>query len=261
MLAPPAPHSPNAEDIRTAYEIVAVLGVLLILGVNGILIAAAMRFRTSRGRRAAAPRHRRRPQVWAGLAGGAVATFAFVVGVIFTERTRDVEPSGPDGLQAASVRTAQLDLKLPPEAELLRIQATGQQWIWRFTYPGEDFESFSYHELVAPVDTPVVLEVGSTDVMHSFWVPELGGQVQAVPGRRNFAWFKADKEGVYEGQSGVFSGAAYAVMRVRVRVLSVTEYEAWLDAQQRAIRRGQAAVQSALGGDDAEPGTEPEAQK
>jgi cytochrome c oxidase subunit 2 len=256
-LSPATPHSPNAEDGRDVYWIAVVLGVLLIGAVNAALIGAVVRFRASRGRQPVPLRRRRRPQLWAGLVGGGIAAFAFIVGVVFTERSRDVEPAGADGLQAAAARTAQLDLRVPEEATPLRINATAQQWLWRFTYPGEDFENFSYYELVVPVDTPVLLQVGSTDVVHSFWVPELVGQVDAVPGQRNFAWFKADREGTYDGQSAVFSGAAYATMRVRVRVVSVIEYEAWLDAQRRGIQEGQAAVQSALSRTGAPPGTQP----
>jgi heme/copper-type cytochrome/quinol oxidase subunit 2 len=232
--------------------------VALILAVNAALLAAVARFRDSRGRSPAPVRHRRRDQLRAGLVGGAVALFAFVVGVVTTEDTRKVEASGPDGLQAASARTAQLGLELPAKPKPLLIKATGQQWLWRFTYPGEDFENFSYYELVVPVDTPVVLQVGSTDVVHSFWVPELTGQVEAVPGRRNYAWFKADREGIYDGQSSVFSGASYPTMRIRVRVVSVTQYQAFLDSLQSGIQQGQAAVQKQLSGQGAPPGTEPE---
>jgi cytochrome c oxidase subunit 2 len=256
-LSPATPHSPNTEDMRDAYWVAIVLAGILIIAVNAALVGAAVRFRSSRGRRPAALRRRRRPQVWAGLVGGIIATFAFVLGVVFTERTREVEPSGPDGLQAAAGRTAQRDLKLPEKPEPLRIEAVGQQWLWRFTYPGTEFENFSYYELVVPVDTPVVLQVGSTDVVHSFWVPELTGQVEAVPGQRNYTWFKADREGVYDGQSSVFSGPAYAAMRVLVRVVSVTEYQAWLDAQQSQIREAQSAVQSVLSGGGEPPGTQP----
>jgi cytochrome c oxidase subunit II len=255
-LSPATPHSPNTEDMRDAYWTAAVLAVLLIVLVNAAVVGAAIRFRSSRGRQPVPLRRRRRPQLWAGLVGAAVATFAFLVGVVFTERSRDLEPAGSEGLQAAAARTAQLGLNVPADAKPLRIKAVAQQWLWRFTYPGEEFQNFSYHELVVPVDTPVLLQIGSTDVVHSFWVPELVGQVDAVPGQRNYTWFKADREGTYDGQSAVFSGAAYAAMRVRVRVVSVTEYQAWLDAQQRGIQEGQAAVQSILSGGEP-PGTQP----
>ena len=78
--------------------------------------------------------------------------------------------------------------------------------------------TFSYGELVVPVDTAVILNITSTDVLHSWWVPALGGQVQASPGDVVQTWFKADEVGRYAGRSTVFSGTGYPVMRAWVRV-------------------------------------------
>ena len=115
------------------------------------------------------------------------------------------------------------------------IEATGQQWIWRYEYPDG---TFSYYELVVPVDTAIVVKLGSTDVVHRWWVPGLGGKFDAVPDQSNQTWFKADEEGSYDGASYQFSGASYAAMRTRVQALSVPEYEAWLDRSgRRASRR------------------------
>ena len=77
------------------------------------------------------------------------------------------------------------------------IDAIAQQWLWRFEYPGgtRGIAPFSYGELVVPVDTSVVLKIDSTDVIHSWWVPALTGQVQAVPGTSPSTWFKADEVG------------------------------------------------------------------
>ena len=75
--------------------------------------------------------------------------------------------------------------------------------------------TYTYYELVVPVDTAVVVKLDSTDVVHRWWVPGLGGKFDAVPGETNSTWFKADEEGVYDGQSYAFSGPAYAVMRTR----------------------------------------------
>jgi cytochrome c oxidase subunit 2 len=170
-----------------------------------------------------------------------VALAIFVVGVIFTSQVRDVEPSGAEGLQAASTRTAQLGVSPPAgDGQPLSILVSGQQWLWRYEYPDG---TFSYYELVVPVDTTVMLELDSTDVVHRWWVPALGGKFDATPGRDNQTWFKAEEEGVYEGRSAQFSGPGYATMRARVRVVSVPEYEAWLDQQKADIQDAQEAVQ------------------
>ena len=250
-LAPPEPHSPNADAIHSSYWVMIVITFALIFLVNGALIAAVVRFRERRGHepaRFAAGRGAFRP-VLAGLALLAIAIFVF--GVIKTNDARDVEPSGPDGLPAA--QTAQVGVKgLPPASVVpaeqsatgeepesgepaqtspLEIDAIAQQWLWRFEYPGGQpgNRTFSYGELVVPVDTPVVLNITSTDVLHSWWVPALGGQVQASPGEVVQTWFKADEPGRYAGNSTIFSGTSYAQMRSWVRVVSVPEYQAYIE--------------------------------
>ena len=75
----------------------------------------------------------------------------------------------------------------------------------------------------------MVLDVTSTDVLHSWWVPALGGQVQASPGDVSQTWFKADEEGRYAGRSTIFSGTGYPAMRSWVRVVSATEYQAYVE--------------------------------
>lgn len=241
-LAPESPHSPNAEDLRTAYSAVAIVAVILGLAINAALIAAVVRFRARRGVGPARVRGGRQIQARVGMMMGAIALAVFVFGLIVTVEARDLEASGPQGLQASSAHTAQLGLD-PPDAdeEPLSVQVSGQQWLWRYEYPDG---TFSYHELVVPVDTTVVLALDSTDVVHRWWVPALGGKFDAVPGRANETWFKADEEGVYEGQSAAFSGPAYPTMRARVEVLSVPDYEAWLEQQAADIQAAQTAVQA-----------------
>jgi len=241
-LAPEAPHSPNADDLREAYSGMLIVAVMIAVAINAALIAAAVRFRAGRGRTAARVRGGRRLQsrVATLLAGIALAVFVF--GVIFTVRARDVAPSGPEGLEASSLRTAQLGVEPPAgDQEPLEILVSGQQWLWRYEYPDG---TFSYYEMVVPVDTTVLLHIDSTDVVHRWWIPALGGKFDAVPGRLNETWFRADEEGVYEGQSAAFSGPGYPTMRARVRVVSVPEYQAWLDDQASAIQKAQEAVQA-----------------
>ena len=265
-LAPPEPHSPNAEAIHTSYWVMIAVTVALILLINGALIAAVVRFRERRGHepaRVAAGRGAFRP-VLAGL--GLLALAIFVFGVIKTNDARDVEPAGADGLPAA--QTAQVGVKgLPPlaaesaeqsatgepetgeptQTSPLEIDAIAQQWLWRFEYPGgtPGNRTFSYGELVVPVDTPVVLNITSTDVLHSWWVPALGGQVQASPGEVVQTWFKADEVGRYAGNSTIFSGTSYAQMRSWVRVVSVSEYEAYVERLRTELAEAQDVVAQA----------------
>jgi len=229
QLGPEEPHSPNAESMELAYWVMLGVAVFLLVAINLALLAAIGRFRDRRGRRPsrfAAGRGALRPIIGV-LAVLAIAVFTF--GVLVTDDARTVEASGPDGLD--STRSAQVGIKdVPTDPAPLEINAIAQQWLWRFEYPGgqQGQRTFSYGELVVPVDTAVILNIDSTDVNHSWWVPSLGGQVQAVPGSESRTWFKADEEGRYSGRSTVFSGTAYPVMRSWVRVVSATEYEDYI---------------------------------
>lgn len=246
LISPESPHSPNAGDERTLYWIT-LLAILALIGlVNAGLIYAVRNYRSERG---AEPRQMRSGpgiQLRAGLALGLLATILFIIGVVFTEKARQVPPSGPNGLEASASRFAQRSISIPSGKDApLMISATGQQWIWRYDYPGG---VQSYYQLVVPVDTTVVLNLLSTDVTQSWFVPALGGKFEAVPGKRNRTFFRADKTGTYFGQSANFSGSAYAAMRTEVKVVTPDEYTAFIDQQRQDTAAAQASAEkTALG--------------
>ena len=257
-MGPESAHSPNADDLNTLYWVMLIIAGALVVAINGGLVALALRYR---GRRGVEPRrlHTRRPaQTMVAGAFAALAAFVFVFAVVVTEDASEVEASGDDGLQASNLRTAQRGIEPPSGEDVaapLEVEASGQQWIWRYEYPDG---TFSYYELVVPVDTAVIVRLASTDVVHRWWVPGLGGKFDAVPGQSNQTWFKAEETGVFEGASYQFSGPAYASMRTAVRVVSVEEYEAWLEQQGTEIQEAQALVQEQVGADTelSEPATE-----
>ncbi len=121
----------------------------------------------------------------------------------------------------------------------MTIKATGQQWLWRYDYPNG---SFSYYKLVVPVDTAVELELLSTDVVHTWNVPDLSGKRDAVPGKTNQVEFSADEEGTYEGASATLSGQAYGSMRTAVEVVSPQAYEDFIKQQKSEIEEAQNRV-------------------
>ena len=246
LLSPPGGHSPNADDLNTLYWVMLVAGIILLLAINGALLALVMRFRSERGREPRRLVVRRPAQIGTAGAFAVVALAAFVIGVIETDDAKKVEASGPDGLQAASLITAQRGLTIPAGTQTapLQIDACGQQWIWRYEYPDG---TYSYYELVVPVDTAVIVKLTSTDVVHRWLVPGLGGKFDATPGESNQTWFKADQTGIYDGASYAFSGASYAVMRTRVRVVDVPTYQAWLEQQAAGIQEAQTFVQQVNG--------------
>lgn len=240
--------SPNADEIRVAYWVMLAVATVLALAINAALILAVVRFRARRGAAPVRTRSRRGLQARVGAVLAVPVLAIFVLGVIFSERARDVASPGPEGLQAALARTAQVNPSPPGDGEPLVINAIGQQWLWRFEYPGgrPGDRTFTYERLVVPIDTPVVLNVTSTDVIHRWWVPALGGKVDAVPGQTSQTWFRADEEGTYEGHSAQYSGSGYPTMRAEVEAVSTAEYEQFIDDQERALTRAQEAIRNAL---------------
>jgi cytochrome c oxidase subunit II len=254
FLTPESPASPNADEMQTIYVVMLAVSVIVGLAINAALIAAVVRFRSRRGAQPARRTAARGliPRVAGGI--GALALVLFVVGILFTESIREPEASGPEGLQAASSRTAQVNVAPPSsDSQPLVINAIGQQWLWRYEYPVKESDDqtfqplFSYEKLVVPVDTTVILRVTSTDVVHRWSVPALAGKVDAVPGQVATTWFKAEEETPegepHEGRSYQYSGPGYPTMRTSVEVVSAEEYEAWLTEQQGLLDEARNAVQ------------------
>jgi cytochrome c oxidase subunit 2 len=102
----------------------------------------------------------------------------------------------------------------PVRGDEMRIRVTGEMWWWRVTYLGPDGEPFMLdaNELHIPTGEPVVLELTSADVIHSFWVPRLSGKLDMIPGRWNLMKIQADQPGVYGGQCAEYCGGPHALM-------------------------------------------------
>jgi cytochrome c oxidase subunit II len=218
-----APHSPGSDQIDTLLWIGFAFAAILIFAINGGLVYALRRYRGERGAEPRQVRGDRGTQLRATAALTAFAAVALIVGVVFTEKARETPATGDAGLASAS-------------SQPLSIQATGQQWLWRYDYPNS---AFSYYKLVVPVDTTVELDLVSTDVVHTWDVPELAGKRDAVPGKTNHVVFRADEEGLYRGQSATFSGQAYAAMRTAVEVISPEAYQAFVEKQKSDIQAAQ----------------------
>jgi cytochrome c oxidase subunit II len=246
LISPESPHSPNAGDIDTLYWITLVVVVGLIVVVNTALLAAVIRYRERRGREPRQLRGTRRIQARVSVVLAALAVGVFAVSVVFTQKARELAPTGPEGLQASAAvsgsSAAPIGGSVPPaskSANPLRITATGQQWLWRYTYPNG---AFSYYRLVVPVDTAVQLDLVTTDVIHGWYIPELGGRFDAVPGKTNHAWFRADQTGTYSGRSSTFSGAAYAADRIEVDAVTPQQYQSFIARQKREVQEAQDIV-------------------
>lgn len=142
-------------------------------------------------------------------------------------------------------------IAMPARASEVTLQVTAAQWWWNVDYhdatPSRTFRVAN--EIHIPVGRPVRIELASQDVIHSFWIPQLGGKMDVIPGQTNVTWLEADRAGVYRGQCGEFCGAQHAHMAMEVVADAPEAYRAWVEHQlQDAVspanepeRRGQAA--------------------
>jgi cytochrome c oxidase subunit 2 len=144
-----------------------------------------------------------------------------------------------------SFRLLFYQLNTPPAD--VTVKATGKQWFWSYSYPDNKFEFDSLmvqtkdlkpgqprllavdNEMVVPVNKVVRVLTTGADVIHSFAVPSFGIKIDAVPGRINETWFKAEREGMYYGQCSQLCGRDHAFMPIAVRVVSDREYTAWVE--------------------------------
>lgn len=204
--------SPVAGAIATlAWGMIAIsAGVCIIVGV--LLIIAIYRRRPN-GDLSVTPVSDRTPIRWIGV-GVAISTAFLLVPAVWTLVTVHL-------------------VSEPPEAAALNIDVIGQEWWWGVRYhssePSREF--MTANQLVIPVNVPVQINLTSLDVIHSFWVPKLGGKMDMIPSRTNVTWLQADKVGAYRGQCSEFCGLQHAHMAFNVRVLSQADFAAWWDRQ------------------------------
>jgi cytochrome c oxidase subunit 2 len=175
--------------------------------------------------------------------GAAVVLVALAI-VTFAElhsiRTPDV--AGANGLSAADAVPIETDAIKPPKGPWLTIQVNGQQYVWRFTYlgygkqPDQLDDPYIYYHMYVPTNTPVVLKVVSQDVVHSWWIPDLGGKVQAVPGYTNWTWFEISKPGSFSGQCSFLCGRGHATMKAVVTALPPKQWLAWLHTLEKNLQ-------------------------
>jgi cytochrome c oxidase subunit 2 len=141
------------------------------------------------------------------------------------------------------------DVPAERKGDAYTINATGVQWWFKFEYPSEQIPGtgslMTSNELVIPAGRPVRINIRTLDVIHSFWVPKLGGKVDMIPNRANFLWLEATNPGYFWGQCAEYCGDSHAVMRFRVIALGPKEFNEWLDKQIQPARTVTAQTASA----------------
>ena len=250
FFTPQSGGSPNANEINSLYKIELVIALVIFVAVEGALVYALVRFRARKGAVAAQIRGNTRLEV--GWTVGAALILVALAAITFAKLSSIENPpnSGPEGLQLASASGGELlasNRRLPPNGKALEIHVIGRQFIWQFVYPGASETDglgapYSYEEMVVPTNTTVTLDIVSVDVVHSWWIPQLGGKFQAVPGYHNYTWFKVLKPGLYRGQCAVLCGRGHARMIATVKAVPPAQFEAWLAYQKKQLAQANVAA-------------------
>jgi cytochrome c oxidase subunit 2 len=192
---------PNACDIVSVYTSIFWIAMAVLVIVGGLLVYAALRFRRTDDREPAQVHGNPRLEILWTAIPIVIVSFLF----IRTTLRMDYVRNGP-----------------PPEQT---IQVTGIQWAWSFKYPNG---KTSFGTLTIPAGQVVRLQVTSKDVLHSFWVPRLGGQIYAKPGFQNNGWIEASQPGTYYGQCNELCGVSHYAMLLQVNAVSADQYRAFL---------------------------------
>ncbi|HWK27677.1 MAG TPA: cytochrome c oxidase subunit II [Solirubrobacter sp.] len=260
LFFPEAGGSPNADSIKTLYIMVFVLALFIFVGVEGTLLYSLIKYRARKGRTAAQIHGNTKLEI--GWTVGAAVILIFITTFTFIElpSIKDPKPSlidenGNQIAQADNIQLAATDLKTPPGPSM-RITVNGQQYVWRYHYPGQD-NLLVYTDMVVPVGMTVLLDITSDDVAHSWWIPKLGGKFDAIPGYTNRTWFRipldaipeGQKQVVFTGQCAELCGRNHANMHGRVIGMRMADYKKWYAdtvAQEKVAKTDVAKQQKAL---------------
>jgi cytochrome c oxidase subunit 2 len=206
MLAAPMasafdPHSPQARAIASIFTQTLVVCAVIGLVVAGLVAVCAVRFRASRRPEEPAQTH--------GHRGLEIAWTALPLAIVL-------------GLFAMAARA--MAASDPPADRDPDVVVTGHQWWWEAKYPSG---AVTANEIHIPTGKPVLVRVESADVIHDFWVPQLGRKVDAVPGHPTSIWIQADEPGLYGGTCAEYCGAQHAWMRILVVAQAPADFAAW----------------------------------
>jgi cytochrome c oxidase subunit 2 len=203
---------PQADYARTIHDILLLQTtwvVIIFAVVQLLLIVAVIKFRSRPGSPEPKPVH----------------------GNTVLEITWTIAPAIILAMVAIPTVLAIYETQTMPTGDATRVTVVGHQWWWEFQYPDEKVVTAS--DMVVPVGKPVVMEIKTADVLHSFWFPAMGGKRDAVGGRTNYMWFTPEVTGEFMGQCAELCGTSHANMRMDLKVVTPAEYQVWLEAQQQ----------------------------
>jgi cytochrome c oxidase subunit 2 len=254
FFSPQSGGSPGANQIHSLYEITLYIALVIFVGVEGALAYTLVKFRARNRAVAAQIRGNTRLEIGWTVAAAVVLLALAVVTFAKLPSIENPSNSSPRGDSLASsgagVLYASADRKLPPNGKSLNITVIGRQYIWQYVYPGASEPDglgapYAYESMVIPTNTTVTLDIVSEDVVHSWWIPELGGKFQAVPGYHDYTWMKVLKPGLYRGQCAILCGRGHARMIASVRAVPPAQFDAWLANQKKLITEANAQAKIA----------------
>lgn len=246
FFTPKSGGSPNANQIDSLYKIILYIAIFVFVVVEGALFYSVLRFRAKRSK-VAAQIHGNTPLEIAWTVAAALILIVLTV-VTFVKLPSIINP--PNSNASAAYLTASVTQPTPPNGKKLEICVQGRQFIWRYTYGNGCLNNafnaklpYSYQAMYVPAGTTVILAIQSTDVIHSWWVPALGGKFDAVPGYTSYTWFKALHAGaIYYGNCAQLCGRQHAYMTAQVHVLTPSAFAAWLSQQKQQLNAANSQV-------------------
>jgi cytochrome c oxidase subunit 2 len=245
-LSPLLPNavSDNGHDLYNLYLLISPFAILVFLLVEGLLITIIIKYRRKK-----LPANYRPPQ-WHGN-GPLEITWTLLPFLILCV------------IGGVSFATLQKDFVEPAAAgDNMTISVTGHQFGWIFQYP-QGFtvksDNINATPMVIPVDKVVRLQLQSTDVIHGFWVPELMGKTDLVPGYTNYTWINVHQTGEWRGQCTELCGAGHYSMQLRVKAVSQSDFDAWAAQQTAQSQATPTPSPSASPSAAASPGASPSA--
>lgn len=219
------PAGPQAVKIAGLWWIMLAVGTLVLLGVMVLLAIAMEGF----------------PRRWQELTARGATKLVLAGGVAIPSVVLF-------GLLVYSVLVDRAISQTPPE-DSVTVEVIGHRWWWEVHYINPEGRRLATtaNEIHIPIGEPIRLELRSSDVVHSFWVPNLNGKTDLIPGRTNTSWIQSDRAGVYRGQCAEFCGLQHAKMAFLVVVEPPDQFDAWLELQAApsaepntaALQRGQ----------------------
>lgn len=210
------PEGPRAQQADRLWDVTFGIAAVIFFLVEGGLIFILLKYRE--GKSNPSPKqlhgHTRLELLWTAIPALILTGIAFMTVPVIFQQAR--EPEGA-----------------------LKVQVIGHQWWWEYRY---DNGVVTANELRIPTDRPVLLELRSADVIHSYWIPKLAGKQDLVPGRINYLTIEATEPGTYLGQCAEYCGLSHANMRAKAVAQEPAEFDRWVQEQLADARADDASV-------------------